>query len=345
MPTTPAQVLYIDDDPGLARLVQRALGRLGYGVVHCTSGEEGLARVDAGGIDVIALDHYLPTGTGLDVLDALRTRENAPPVVYVTGSAETSIAVAALKAGAFDYVPKTIAEEFLELLATAIDQARERAQLQRAKLQAEREVREARDRAEVLLGEVNHRVANSLALVATLVRMQAAALEDGAAKDALEETQGRISAIAGLHKRLYTSDDVRFVEIEGYLKSLVEELETMVTTAAEPSLIRVDVAPLPVPTDKAVSIGVAVTELVTNAVKYAYAGRDRGEVRVVLRREHDGTLLLAVEDNGVGWSGAGKVQGTGLGSRVVRAMAANLGTTVTYDTSQGGTRAEMRFSL
>ena len=87
--------------------------------------------------------------------------------MYVTAAAEPTVAVAALKSGATDYVLKTVGEEFFELLGTAIDQAIEKARLRRERDRAEREVREARDRAEALLHEVNHRVANSLALVAS----------------------------------------------------------------------------------------------------------------------------------------------------------------------------------
>src|SRR4051794_27426523 len=108
MSASETTVLYIDDDPALARLVQKALGRRGYRVEHAASAEDGLLRLDAGGIDVIALDHQLPTGTGLDVLQRLGQREMAPPVVYVTASAETAVAVNALKAGAADYVPKDV---------------------------------------------------------------------------------------------------------------------------------------------------------------------------------------------------------------------------------------------
>jgi DNA-binding response OmpR family regulator len=68
MPNRPISILYIDDDPGLTRLVQKALGRRGYLVEASSTGESGLARLALGGIDVIALDHYLPTGTGLDFL-------------------------------------------------------------------------------------------------------------------------------------------------------------------------------------------------------------------------------------------------------------------------------------
>jgi two-component sensor histidine kinase/CheY-like chemotaxis protein len=338
-------VLYIDDDPALVRLVEKALARRGYRVEHAISGEDGLARLDTADVDVIALDHHLPTGTGLDVLAALREREGAPPVVYVTASAETRVAVDTLKAGAADYVPKDIGGDFLELLGSAIDQAIEKARLQREKERAEAQVREARDRAEMLLGEVNHRVANSLALVAALVRMQASSLSDPAAREALQETQVRINAIAGIHRRLYTSDDVRFVEIDAYLQSLVGEFETAMTASGREHPLRLDAEPMRIATDKAVSVGVIVTELVTNAFKYAYPDLAQGEVRVTLSLSGAGTALLAVEDDGIGWTGDGEAKGTGLGSRIVSAMAKNLGTSVNYDASRGGTRVSLEFQV
>ncbi|SMF80868.1 Two-component sensor histidine kinase, contains HisKA and HATPase domains [Tistlia consotensis] len=345
MPYQGFRVLYIDDDPALARLVQKTLARRGYAVEHADSAESGLARLDAGGIDVIALDHYLPTGTGLDVLARLGEVPARPPVVYVTGSAETAVAVAALKAGACDYVPKAASEEFLELLGSAVDQAIDAARLMREKERAEREMREARERAELLLGEVNHRVSNSLALVAALVSMQAKAVTQPAARDALSETQARILAIAGIHRRLYTSEDVRIVELGGYLRSLIEDLEASMRSAGHGAAVRLEVENLAVATDKAVSIGVLLTELVTNAFKYAYPGTETGEVRIGFRALGPGRAELSVEDDGVGWNGEGRVQGTGLGSRIVRAMASNLGGVVCYAERERGTRVFLAFTL
>ena len=96
--------------------------------------------------------------------------------------------------------------------------------LRRDKERADREIREARDRAELLLSEVNHRVANSLALVSSLARLQAKGVADESARLALHEMQARIAAIAGVHRRLYTSPDVRSVDMDIYLASLVREL-------------------------------------------------------------------------------------------------------------------------
>lgn len=334
-------VLYIEDDATLARLVQRMLARRGYAVEHALDAASGLERLRAGGFDVVILDHDLGTASGFDVLAGLAGVEGAPPVIYVTATSELSLAVQALKAGAVDYVVKTVGEDFEVLLVAALEQSVQRARLQRAREQAERDIRAARDRAEMLLAEVNHRVANSLALVTSLVRMQASSLQDPAAKAALNETQARIVAIANLHRSLYTSDDVRVVELGAYLGSLMGELELSLASDGATPRLSVSAAHVDAKTDKAVSIGMIATELVTNALKYAYSDA-HGEVRVSLERDGDDSILLAVEDDGVGWSGEGASQGTGLGSKIVKAMAKSLGSEVAYQPRPKGTRAELR---
>ncbi|WP_232628391.1 sensor histidine kinase [Methylobacterium sp. Leaf118] len=338
-----ARILYIDDDPGLGRLVQRALQARGYVVETALDGEAGLARLQGGGIDLVALDHHMPGRTGLDLLPAIRALPEAPPVVYVTGSEDSRVAVAALKAGAVDYVWKDVQGQFRELLGEAVGTALGAEALRRDKERAEAAVREARDRAELLLREVNHRVANSLTLVAALARMQTNAVKDPAAKEALEEMQARISAIAGIHRRLYTSQDVEAVELDAYLAGLVEELQLAMKASGRDHAIRLRAEPIRLATDKAVSLGVVVTELVTNAYKYAYPGNAAGEIRVTVARDGPDTLSLAVEDDGIGWTGEGEAKGTGLGSRIIRAMASNLRSALTYVPVGPGTRAVLSF--
>ena len=137
MAAPPACVLYIDDDPALSRLVYKDLERRGYRVELAADGASGFARAAQGGIDIIALDHYMPNQDGLETLASIRTLAEPPPVIYVTATQEGRVAVAALKAGAADYVPKDVHGEFLPLLHSAIDAALTSVKLRRAKDAAE----------------------------------------------------------------------------------------------------------------------------------------------------------------------------------------------------------------
>jgi len=199
----------------------------------------------------------------------------------------------------------------------------------------------ARERAEVLLVEVNHRVANSLQLVAVLVRMQLRSVTDPAAQDALRETQSRINAISLIHKSLYTSGDVTNVALNDYLGAMLRNLETAMRKDGHTAIVKCYLEPMSLPTDASVNLGVAVQELVTNAFKYAYPDEKTGEVRVRLKRLGDGKAELTVEDDGVGIAPNAAHAGTGLGSKIIQTMASALQTRVEYINLAPGTAARL----
>lgn len=199
----------------------------------------------------------------------------------------------------------------------------------------------ARERAEVLLTEVNHRVANSLQLVGVLVQMQMRAVTDAAAKAALRETQSRINAISLIHKSLYTSGDVTNVALDDYLGAMLGNLETAMKKDGHTAILKCYLEPISLRTDASVSLGVAVQELVTNAFKYAYPGDQPGEVRVRLKRLDDGKAELTVEDDGVGMATSASQSGTGLGSKIIHTMASALQTRVEYINRAPGTSARL----
>jgi two-component sensor histidine kinase/CheY-like chemotaxis protein len=342
--TPPVKILYIDDDAGLRRLAVRTLARRGYAVTAAEGGAEGLALAQADTFDLIAVDHYMPGMDGLETLRRLRALPDPPPIVYVTGSEEGRIAVAALKAGAADYVVKSVGTDFFDLLASAFEQVLARSTLEHAKTLAEDQLRASNERLAALLSEVNHRVANSLQLVSAMVGMQASALNDAGARAALEDTQRRIAAIAQVHRRLYTSDDVEQVDMREYLGALVEELGETWSAEGARRILSLAADPIRLPTDRAVSLGVIVTELVSNACKYAYPARS-GEVRIGLTLDGEGHFVLSVEDDGVGIIDGAKPRGTGLGTRLIRAMAHSLQTAVEYDPGHRGVRATLRAAL
>jgi two-component sensor histidine kinase/CHASE3 domain sensor protein len=200
----------------------------------------------------------------------------------------------------------------------------------------------ARDKAEVLLAEVNHRVANSLSMVASMVRLQANAAKDKASKDSLSEVQTRIYAISAVHQRLYSSGDTNFVDLSEYLSGLLANVETAMRDEGRAASLSYNLEPLRMKTDASVNLGMIVAEWVTNAYKYAYPDRS-GEIRVSLKQLPSGRAELVVEDDGVGRGDGAVIRGTGLGTRIVTAMAHTIGADVDYLPRNPGTAARLAF--
>jgi two-component sensor histidine kinase len=345
MPT----LLYIDDDDALARLVERGLMRQGFEVVHAASGDAGLERLQQGGIDVVALDQYMPGLDGLETLERIMEIPKPPPVVFVTASQDSNIAVTALKAGAADYLVKDVRGDFIPLLNVAVTGALRQAEIQKAREEAEAEVHAARDRfaalaaeREVLLREVNHRVGNSLQIIASLLHLQASSAAQEDVKAALTNAMGRVAAVAQVHRRLYTSHDLKSVLLNAYLEALLEDLRRS-AEGNRMSRLTLTAEPIEIDPDRAVAIGIIVNELVMNAVKYAYPD-GAGPIHVELKPQ-DEELMLSISDDGVGLNAKADPRSTGMGQRIVTAMATKLDARVERDPNHTGTRVVVRFSL
>jgi two-component sensor histidine kinase len=342
-------LLYIDDDAALARLVERGLKRLGLTVEHAPDGSAGLERLQRGGIDVVALDQHMPGLDGLETLERIMTLPDAPPVVFVTASQDSKIAVTALKAGAADYLVKDVQGEFIPLLQVAAEGALRQARLQKARDEAEAEVRASRDRyaalaaeREMLLREVNHRVGNSLQIIASLLHLQANSSTQDDVKAALTNAMGRVAAVAQVHRRLYTSQDLKSVLLNQYLDSLLDDLRRS-AEGNRMSRLTLKAVPIEIDPDRAVAIGIVVNELVMNAVKYAYPDGP-GPIHVELKLAGD-EIVLSIADDGVGLNATSDPRSTGMGQRIVSAMATKLDATVEPDPTHAGTKIVIRFGL
>jgi two-component sensor histidine kinase len=206
------------------------------------------------------------------------------------------------------------------------------------------DLRVARDRAETLLSDVNHRVANSLAMVSTLVKLQANSIADNTAKDALEQTQSRIHAVSLVHRNLYTSGDARVVSLDEYLAGIVQHLQTATHDQIRDISLVYDFARIRLVADKATSLGVILNEWIINAIKYAYPSGS-GVVHIKLLLTEDGLGELTVADEGAGFDPMMRERGTGFGTRIVRAMATSLSGTVEYLATDPGSVSKLVFAV
>jgi two-component sensor histidine kinase len=176
-----------------------------------------------------------------------------------------------------------------------------------------------------------------------MIRLQTNTVISDEAKNALHETQSRIAAIAGVHRSLYTSENVGAVALDVYLGALIDDLQRTGGASSDIN-VTTDLRAVFVTADQAVALGVIVTELVSNALKYAYP-EGKGQIRVTLRQMENNQLQLCVDDDGIGFNPSAAPKGTGLGTKLIKAMCKTLDATLDYDDSTPGGHVRLTWAV
>jgi len=199
----------------------------------------------------------------------------------------------------------------------------------------------------VLDHEADHRIANNLGLITSLLRLRARAVMQGAGKMEREEVRGllediaaRVETVAKLHRMLSQSYRNTQVDLGGYLRELAASL-TQSLSGPVPVEVRhhADDGCVLAP-EKVLTLGMLVTELITNSVKYAHPGGLPVTIDIQCRRTGTGAIVIAIEDDGVGFPENFDVAGDGgLGLRMVRSLAAQLGATIEFTSDALGVSA------
>jgi len=198
---------------------------------------------------------------------------------------------------------------------------------------------EERDRVGVLFRELQHRVANNMTFVASLLRLQRKAIESNpqGAGVILDQAQTRLDTMARIHRRLY---DPKIVDLPltSYLEGLAKDI--LEAAGARNIACLVEVEPVKLELSRLVALSLLVNELMTNSLKHGFVGRSGGTISIKLNREAE-KLVLAVQDNGRGLAGDTPGE-TSLGMTIIRSLAAQLGGEVTWS-SAAGTTARVSF--
>ncbi len=210
---------------------------------------------------------------------------------------------------------------------------------------------------ETLLKEIHHRVKNNLQIVTSLLNLQARGLASDPAREALMATQTRIGALALVHRSLYESDNVQYVDLASFLGGLCQQLQHGCGVSPARVQLIVDVPSINVAIEKAIPLALVVTEAVTNAFKHAFPNDRSGAVAVRLTDVtwepggDPGEVELEISDNGVGYRPAPGEPGEkrrpkGLGRTLLQGFARQLGgqaITDHGDTEGDGTTVSIRF--
>jgi two-component sensor histidine kinase len=203
---------------------------------------------------------------------------------------------------------------FLQGVANILGMAIERQRI-------EGNLRDALDRQQLLLREANHRVNNSLQIVAAMLHLQSSSTENPDLRHELREAGSRIAAVARAHQKLYSTNRIDSLDLGVYLTDVCKDLNASIpdceiNISAEEGIITA--------TDRAVAIALLVNELISNAIKHAYPGA-QCRIWVTLSRSADATNLITVRDEGIGLPEDFDVKtGRRLGMRLVNAFTQQL---------------------
>jgi two-component sensor histidine kinase len=191
------------------------------------------------------------------------------------------------------------------------------------------------------LNEIDHRTRNNHQTVLALIHLQAQRSSNDGVKEALHQVADRIQAIAHATEKLaLRSGDLDRVRLDDHLCGLCKQIERGLSTRHVQ--IECEIEEITMTADRAVMVAIIVNELVTNALKHAFDGRDDG--RVLVSGHMNGVLKLSVSDNGVGIRSGGRSKRGGLGTKLVDSFARQLGAKHEVTSSEAGTRHDIVIS-
>jgi two-component sensor histidine kinase len=203
--------------------------------------------------------------------------------------------------------------------------------------ETEREKDELLQQKEILLQEMQHRVANSLQIIASILLLKARAVQSEETRIHLQDAHQRVMSVATVQQQLHASGLNEGIEIGPYLTKLCSSLGASMIGERRPLLIKVKATSGRAVSSEAVSLGLIVTELVINALKHGFPSGEEGEILVKYEAQNSG-WQLSVSDNGSGPKGAaGEPSHTGLGTSIVEALAHQLAATVQKTSGPQGT--------
>jgi two-component sensor histidine kinase len=199
----------------------------------------------------------------------------------------------------------------------------------------EQRLKAALERHQFLLKEMNHRVKNSLTIVASMLHLQAKEVDDASLTLHLDEASHRVTAVAKAHDQLYQGSAIERMDVGRYIDAVCKDLDESVAQCD----IRVDTQDgIEISTDRAISTALIVNELITNAAKYAYQGQSGGKIWVTVARGGDDDFSISVRDEGAGLPPDFDLsKGKGLGMRIINSFSKQLNGTLTMRARNPGT--------
>ena len=201
--------------------------------------------------------------------------------------------------------------------------------------QREEELKNKLTQREMMIKEVYHRVKNNLAMVSSIINLQLGESENEEAVKALNDLRSRIDSISMVHAKLFRGKDLNNINLDDYVIDLVANLIDSVSSSDLTVVADITFPEVAVDFDRAVPLGIIITELTTNALKYAYEGQVSGLISIsYLDKEENIEIIFA--DNGKGLSSDLSVEGAeSLGFNLITSLVMQLQGSISVENKNG----------
>lgn len=335
-------ILVVEDDPGDFGLVRAYLRLAGLAtdsggerIIWAKTLAEGSREAGLNRFDIVLLDLSLPDSSGIATVQAMRAALPEAPIVVLTGQDDNELADAALQAGAQDYLVKGQFEN--DALKRAVRHAILRNNLEAERKKAEEKIKDLLAEKELLLKEVHHRIKNNMNTIVSLLVLQATRLKNPEAVAALKDSQSRVLSMMVLYDKLYRSHSFMEVSFKEYLINLIEEIAANFENRDRVK-VEMQIEDFIINTKVLSTLGIIVNELITNAMKYAFSGRDKGLLTVSATLK-DKTVTLIIKDNGIGLPETVNIEAsTGFGLELINMLTKQLKGNIKIERSGGSTK-------
>ncbi len=324
------KILIVDDNPDNVELLSQMLEEVAD-IITANNGPDALAMAKDRYPDMILLDVQMPEMDGYEVLEQLKGDEITRDMYVIFVSArykDIDRIVRGLEMGAFDYITKPIEEEILmakvrnvlriKKAEDALKQSRDElemkveervSELSAANRKLELEIKErkqAEDKAlnaleenKALLKEVQHRVKNNMAIISSLLNLQASKHKDIKLKEYFHEAKQRIRSMSLIHNILYQSGSLRKIDVNTYIAQLFEMLIKCYRTGCEAKL-ELNAHNICLPIEKAIYCGLILNEMFVNALKHAFPKQAAGTITIDFCVNKQEQYQFTFSDNGIG---------------------------------------------
>jgi len=328
------RLLLVEDSEKDAMLLLRHLRRSKYRVTveRVDTSAAMLAALNTQTWDLIICDYSMPQFSAFAALKLLQDSGLDLPFIIVSGTIGEDTAVAAMKAGAHDYILKG---NFTRLVP-AIERELCEAEVRLARRRVEEQLKASLQEKEVLLKEIHHRVKNNFQIISSLLNLQSNYIQDKQDLEFFKISQRRIEAMALLHEKLYQSQDLARINAAEYIPDLVSSLFYSYEVTASIIDLKLNIEPVFLSLDAAIPCGLIINELVLNSLKHAFSNKTSGGIFVAFSRVINSRFILIVSDNGIGLPEDFDFRNTeSLGLQLVNALTSQLLGTIELDRSRG----------